>query len=348
MNPVTASSALPTVVNPSIQGIFSNINAGFADARVAPNGDPNLVNLNWQYATPLTQYFPTARLDYNMRENLRLFLSFNMTKSSQANANVPPLPGAYYSKFGGTNQFQYFTQAVGVDWTIKPTVLNSFRVGYLYNSAKYGYDLNPVWLTQPSINFAYGHSGVELNNLPIGTYYPLFNVSDNVSWTKGKHSLSFGFSYYREQDHYYNAPAGMPFVHMGIDPNDPAATVFTNYFNSNFPNAAALDLANAEAMYATLVGRINSVDPGGAGFPLDSKTKQYSTSVGAYFLDELQHGAGLFVQDSWHLTPHLTINAGLRWDFTSPSKDLTVGYHSADNVGIWGPSGIGNIFNPGT
>jgi hypothetical protein len=348
LNPVTASSALPTVINPSVAGIFSNINAGFAAARVAPNGDPNLVNLNFQYQTPLTQYFPTARLDYNMRDNLRLFLSFNMTKSSQANANVPPLPGSYYSKFGGTNQFQYFTQALGVDWTIKPTLLNSFRAGYLYNSAKYGYDLNPVWLTQPSINFAYGASGVELNNLPIGTYYPLFNFSDNVSWQKGKHSLSFGFSYYREQDHYYNAPAGMPFVHMGIDSNDPAATVFTNYFNTNFPNASALNLANAEAMYATLVGRINSVDPGGAGFPLDAKTKQYSTSVGAYFLDELQHGAGLFVQDSWRITPHLTINAGLRWDFTSPSKDLTVGYHSADNVGIWGPSGVGNIFNPGS
>ena len=32
------------------------------------------------YSTPLTQYFPTARLDYNMRDNLRLFLSLNMTK----------------------------------------------------------------------------------------------------------------------------------------------------------------------------------------------------------------------------------------------------------------------------
>ena len=43
LNPVTASSALPTVINPSVAGIFSNINAGFAAARVAPNGDPNLV-----------------------------------------------------------------------------------------------------------------------------------------------------------------------------------------------------------------------------------------------------------------------------------------------------------------
>ena len=343
-----ACCGLPTAVNPAVASIFSNISSSLSAGSVTANSDANLVDVHFGYRTPLTQYFPTVRLDYNMRDNLRLFLSWNMTKSSQQNGDIPPLPGSFYSKFGGTNNFKYFTQALGVDWTISKSLLNSFRAGYLYNSATYGYDLTPAWLTQPSINFAYGASGVELNNLPVGTYYPLFNASDNVTWQKGAHTVSFGFSFFREQDHYYNSPAGFPFVHMGIDANDPAAAVFTNYFGTNFPNASANDLAHAENMYATLVGRISGVDPGGAGFPLDPKTKQYSTSVGAYFLDELQHGTGLFIQDAWRARPHLTINVGLRWDFTSPSKDLTVGYHSADNVGIWGPSGIGNIFNPGS
>jgi carboxypeptidase family protein len=342
-----ACCTLPTAVNPNIAGIFNNIDAGLKAGAVTPNSDANLSDVQWTYPTPITQYFPTARVDWNMRDNLRLFLSFNMTKTSQANGDIPPLPGSFFAKYGGTNRFKYFTQALGLDWTITPTLLNSFRAGYLYNSATYGYDLTPAWLTQPSISFAYGASGVELNNLPVGTYYPLFNASDNVTWQKAAHTVSFGFSFFREQDHYYNSPAGFPFITMGLDANDPATGVFSNYFASNFPNASAQDLTNAENMYATLVGRINSVNPGGAGFPLDPKTKQYENHVGAYFLDELQHGTGLFVQDSWHATPHLTVNAGLRWDFTSPSKDLTVGYHSADNVGIWGPSGIGNIFHPG-
>ena len=47
--------------------------------------------------------------------------------------------------------------------------------------------------------------------------------------------MSFGFSFFREQDHYYNSPAGFPFVHMGIDANDPANTVFTNYFAYPLP-----------------------------------------------------------------------------------------------------------------
>src|SRR5215471_14001970 len=345
---VNACCTLPTVVNPDVSGIFSNISSSLSAGSVTPNSDANLVDVHWTYPTALTQYFPTVRVDYNMRDNLRWFLSWNMTKSSQQNGNIPPLPGSYYSKFGGTNNFKYFTLALGNDWTISRTLLNSFRAGYLYNSATYGYDLTPAWLTQPSISFAYGASGVELNNLPVGTYYPLFNASDNVTWQKAKHTVSFGFSFFREQDHYYNSPAGFPFITMGIDSSDPANGVFTTYFQNNFPNYAPADLTHAQNMYATLVGRINSVNPGGAGFPLDVKTRQYSTSVGGYFLDELQHGTGLFIQDAWRAKPHLTINAGLRWDFVSPSKDLTVGYHSADNVGIWGPSGVGNIFNPGS
>jgi hypothetical protein len=345
---VNPCCSMPTVVSPEVATIFTNINSALAAGAVTRNSDANLVDVSWNYPTSLTQYFPTVRVDYNMRENLRWFLSWNMTKSSQQNGDVPPLPGSFYSKFGGTNNFKYFTLALGNDWTISKTVLNSFRAGYLYNSATYGYDLTPAWLTQPSISFAYGASGVELNNLPVGTYYPLFNASDNVTWQRAKHTVSFGFSFFREQDHYYNSPAGFPFITMGIDPNDPAGQVFTNYFAANFPNASANDLSHAESMYATLVGRINSVNPGGAGFPLNVKTRQYSTSVGGYFLDELQHGTGLFIQDAWRARPHLTVNAGLRWDFVSPSKDLTVGYHSADNVGIWGPSGVGNIFNPGT
>src|SRR5262249_33995062 len=30
---------------------------------------------------------------------------------------------------------------------------------------------------------------------------------------------------------------------------------------------------------------------------------------------------GLFLQDDWRITPHLTVNAGLRYDYTSPPKD---------------------------
>ena len=46
---------------------------------------------------------------------------------------------------------------------------------------------------------------------------------------------------------------------------------------------------------------------------------------GAPNLNELQSAWGLFAQDSWHLKPNLTVNFGLRWDFTGdrPQRHLS-------------------------
>jgi len=59
-------------------------------------------------------------------------------------------------------------------------------------------------------------------------------------------------------------------------------------------------------------------------------------------------GGGLFAQDTWRLRPGLTVNAGFRWDFTTASHDKQGAYHNADISSLWGPSGIGNLFKPGT
>src|SRR5205807_7560941 len=81
------------------------------------------------------------------------------------------------------------------------------------NLAKYSYDASNGYLKLPEVDWpsSVGTSGQVFSNLPIQTYYPLVNAADDVSWQLSKHLLNFGFSYYREQDHYNNAPAGFPF-----------------------------------------------------------------------------------------------------------------------------------------
>ena len=99
-----------------------------------------------------------------------------------------------------------------------------------------------------------------------------------------------------------------------------------------------------------LAGSPVSVTPIGSGFPYDAlnlaNVPQKPGS--AYNLDELQKGWGLYLQDSYRITPHLTANFGLRWDFIGDDHDLTSAYHGATLADIYGPSGIGNIFEPGT
>src|SRR5437660_1039952 len=217
---VAGPAGLPSTVNPVTLGLFKNIDSSLAGGTITSTTLPYINNITFLQQSPITQYYPTVRVDYSIKDNLRMYFSWNMTKFNQPGATPPPYPGAAFKSFGASNQNEYFTAAIGFDWTIKPTIVNQFRGGYLFN-------------------------------------------------------------------------------------------------------------------------------PGEAGFPYDVKTGKYKTTVGGYNLDELQSAWGLFLQDGWRLKSDLTVNLGLRWDFTGDDHDLTGAYHSADPVGIWGPSGVNNIFKPG-
>jgi len=346
---IAGPAGLPSTVNSVSAGLFNNIDASLSGGTVTPTADPNINNISFAVQSPITYWLPTVRVDYNLKDNLRMYVSWNMTKWNQPGAAPPPFPGAAFQTYGASNKFEYFTAALGLDWTITPTIVNQFRGGYLYNLAKYSYDANKGYLQLPEIDWpgSVGTSGQVFSNLPINTFYPLINAADNVSWQRGRHLLNFGFSYYREQDHYDNAPAGFPFDAIGLVTDDKATSAFENYFATNFPNASVTDRSNAEDLYSAIRGRISGVSPGGAGFPYDVKTGKYSTTVSGYNLNELQSAWGLFAQDAWRVRPDLTVNVGLRWDFTGDDHDLTGAYHSADPVGIWGPSGVDNLFKPG-
>jgi hypothetical protein len=185
--------------------------------------------------------------------------------------------------------------------------------------------------------------------LPTSNYYPVINISDSLSWQKGSHSIKFGFSGYREQDHYWNPPAGFPYITLGLASGDPAANAFSSdqKGNGTLPYANSSQLSEAQQMYAILAGRISYV---WGNNTYDKATNSYSKAgtISSYNLDERQTAWGWFFQDSWKMTPSLTLNYGLRWDFTGDNYDLTGAYHNLSESSIYGPSGIGNLFTPGS
>src|SRR3982074_2697760 len=95
--------------------------------------------------------------------------------------------------------------------------------------------------------------------VPTGSYYPVFNASDTMTWQHRAHTLNFGFSWWREQNHYYNGVLGYPVVSLGLTNGDPAQSAFTNSSGGTVPNASGGDLAQAQQLYAVLLGRISGV-----------------------------------------------------------------------------------------
>jgi hypothetical protein len=342
---------LPTSTNGQISSILSAVNGVKSDGVITSLADPNFQQLNWQISNPDKEYYPTFRVDYNPNQKARFNVAMNYTKIIQPGATAPNLPGSAFAKTGAGNQFKNYTAALGFDYTVSPNIVNEFRGGFLYVGNFFAYNgVTPTTTTeQIQWNFADlpfpQNTNMNGTNFPIptGSYYPVLNASDTMTWQHRAHTINFGFSWWHEQDHYYNGVLGWPAISLGLAATDPASNAFSG---SSMPGSSSSDIAEAQELYAVLVGRINGTT---GSYTYNQKTNSYGEGhIGAYNLDEVQKAYGVFFQDSYRLKPNLTLNYGLRWDAIYPDSDVTHAYHSALDPAIWGPSGVGNIFAPGS
>jgi hypothetical protein len=347
LNVVNASNpSLPGTVNSQQSAQLAAINDAVSHGAVTGTADPNYNQISWNNNSSITNYFPGGRLDYVLSDRVRMYLSFLYNKNNQPTSSAANFPGSGFAYQVAGSSTKNYTTSYGLDFIITPRLINQLKLGYLYDNTQYAPGVKPSYATLPTVAWAFGNSTGTMSGqsypLPITTFYPILNASDSVTWEKGSHAISFGASWYREQDHYYNPPEGFPNYSLGLASGDPALNAFNT---SNFPGASANDLVEAEQLYAILTGRISNVNGQFAKNPHDNT---YETGVGAYNLDEVSSAAGLFAEDSWKVRRDLTLNYGLRWDFVGDQHDLTGAYHSASPGDIYGPSGYGNLFNPGS
>ncbi len=343
---LAGSAGFPSTVSPAIASQLQKINSVLNQGTLTPTSDPNLSTFNFLIPNRTTTYYPALRFDYNATDALRFNVSYAQTKTYSDHVNTPNFPGGIDPLDYASNLSNNKIAGFGADWTIRPTLINQFHAGYTYQYSLF--DRENLGIDLPSITqtvFQYGSSlyAGAYPRQPISSLYPLFNFNDSVTWQHGKHSVIMGGGWFREQDHYWNGPGGYPQLTFGIAAQDPLGAVFT----SALKNASTTVLTNAENLYAELTGRISSAAISGGGRPLDPATKQYKP-FGAYNLDEVMNSGHVFVQDKWHITPNLTLNYGLRWDFVGDDYDVNGGYSSPGSLAdFWGPTPVGAIFQPG-
>lgn len=342
------SSSLPGDVNSIIATQLSNINGSLKSGTTSTGSDPNLNDISWFNNNPRTIHFPSVRVDYNATQKVRMSLSWTMTYDIQPSVSAPPFPGSTFSDMAAGNKFKNYTTSYGIDWDISPRLINQFKFGFLYDVSSFAYNAKPLYATNPSVSWPLGPGGSNLSGqnyqLPVTSYYPAFNATDSVTYQRGKHTLKAGFTGYHEQDHYWNPPSGFPNYSLGLAGGDPALDAFTTNANGTLPNASNSELKEAQNLYATLTGRISSV---GGTYAYSAQTGDYKHDIGSYALDESTLAWGLFAQDNYRILPSLTLNYGLRWDFTGQSVDKTGAYHSADPSSVFGPTAPGDLFQPG-
>jgi len=324
---------------------------GLAQASGQPT-DRNLRTWEWQRQNSNRTYYPTLRVDSNLSEKWRVNVAINQTKQDSPYANAEFWPGDGRGATGTSNNA---TASLGLQTLISPTLINEFRGGWLYTAQWFGQDGPTDYRTVPRIVYNYGNYD-DTYTVGNSRYQPNISVSNTTTWTKGSHTVKFGGNWYREVNKYWDSEEGFSIVNLGLATGDPAGDILTREAiraaaGAGAPLPTDAEWNQARSLYAMLGGRISGI----------SGRHPYVPSTGAYAvgntpdpggvavnpLYELLVSSGLFAQDSWRLKPNLTVNLGMRWDFVQPNKDQLGKYHSMRPEDVYGPTAVGQLFQPG-
>jgi len=337
--------------DPLVQKLLSEIRT--ATGTIGTINDTNAGNvLQYVYQSEAegNQYSPTTRLDFNLSDRHRLsgaywFQRFTSTADllNNVDARFPGLPN-----FGTQNSFRTTGNST-LRSTFGSNMVNELKGGFQWSPNDFFSNVTAEqFANQDGLGISFPISSsptVVITPQPRNT--TTWSVDNTLNWLKGAHSLSMGGGYagiFNRQ----NAYTVVPNVILGFDQNlDPAAPMFNL---TNFPGATAAQLGEARNLYALLTGRVSNI----AGTArLDAATGKYVYN-GDLARKSRQSSFSAFVQDSWRVTPALTVNGGLRWDLHLPFTPADNTWSLATLEDICGMSGVGtgpggrpcNIFNP--
>jgi len=310
--------------------------AGDASAcglNILPAGrlDPNAIKLLGLYPTPtdsstLFSNFATsprldehsnafdARLDLNFNDANQLFYRFSYKDDPEF------IPGI----FGGIADGGAFQQgnqtadpqqsALAYTHVFSPVLVNVARAGLNYlRTTRAG----PVASTLTNIPGQYGIQEIPqvadngglpafgingLATLGSNSFLPsdevssTFQLTDDLTKIYSKHTFKMGF----EWQHVKFSTLQPSWSHGEFD------------YNGNFTEIPNVDQGNT-GRAAFLLTPIKSTVANGVPFDVGGSTNIYASNI--YLTDNGKDYYGIYFNDDWKVTPKLTLNLGLRWDF---------------------------------
>jgi hypothetical protein len=307
--------------------------------------DPLTDQYVWQSPGKLFEHQPTLRIDYNLTDAHRLSGTYAVTLAERD----PDYLNGVDSRFPGAPNYRFFHSKrplanFSLRSTLTGTMVNEARVSITAKGgASYFGDLssNGPQTFQDQGGYAIdfdadiGLTNWWATNGPSWRSVPTYEFEDSLTWQKRTHSFTFGGKYLLSTG-WENAQQMVRAINLGFNTQfDPAAGLFTT---ANFPSASSGQLTDARQLYALLTGRVISTS---TQIALDANTNKY-VELGPRTRAGQVEVYSAFAQDSWRLTPTLTMTGGLRWDVQlpfTPNNDIMSRVTMADMCGV---SGLGD------
>jgi TonB dependent receptor len=280
--------------SPSSQDEFAAL-ASLAEQGLIPGVDSIAVPKNTP--VPFNDFLGMARLDWKQSARSQWFLRASadsyLTKNDLIQQGTLPSTGA-------TSHSNYFNLAVGEQFTFSPTWVGSFLFGASTlhrteeRNATLGFTLDfPFSASFRTISgldtFGDNQFATAITAFPVLRNQEKYQFRYDVSHSSGRHAPSFGINFVHE-----------PVLSGAL--SGTADTVLA------YPEDPSFYAANPSEFFFS-AGCVDQPDPasGITCTPIPAGDGTFSQSV---------RRLGLYAQDSWRVTRHLTVNYGLRYDTT--------------------------------
>ena len=276
-----------------------------------PNlGSPDSYANNYQinFPSPISSNQGDVRLDRTLTSRQNIFARFSYKNRQVTTAPSAACTFTYCAEAGSPLQGAYNTPEIDEGMTFAHNyvftshLLNEFRGGYnaQHTSETQSYSttsiLSQTGLTVPQPDLQWSEAPQVLINgfMSTGAGNPgvqrgqIIQALDNLSWSHGNHSFKFGGDFKRITDH---------------DDN-----VFGNYRSGwyVFDGSSDVGAAIGDPYTAFLMGYPDYTEVSSTNNPT---------------MNGLGYSYAVFGQDDWKVTPHLTLNLGLRYELHPPLKE---------------------------
>jgi hypothetical protein len=273
----------------------------------------NTSGFRFNAPTPVRLNSSFARFDYVPGHNQNVFVRLNYIDDHAARSpRFPDTPSP-------TTWSHPMGLAVGHTWTIGNNLVNNVRYGFTRQAFTNSGDSNG---NDISFRFVFQPTNQEHN---LSRVTPVHNITDDVSWTHGKHIFQFGANIRAISNarvsfaNAFDNAITNPSFYLGA--GDHISSDFQDFlFANNLPGGQGVQTlassfaANVQNAATAIIGRFSQYT---ANFNFNQAGSLLSAGSPSSRKFATQAYEGYF-QDAWKFRPNITLTLGLRYSLERP------------------------------